>query len=266
MEIVGVLLFIGVLIYLSSYLNNRDNKPVLSDDDAPLQSSKQILSGHIKDNLDWLAPRWELAEKLKQDGDLTNFGDWYYKAITDKQSDHLCERTGIRFDDISRGEASDLIGLFRNPDEDNLLILKFFKINCKGKSQTWVRNEVMRLFLDESNKDRWENRPATPIQKEFYVYLETPVPRGLTYTQADLFYGEAMAQWDDEAEPDRWVYWDTFESIWEDMCDREFRQDVEIKKPSVKKCRAVFDELAGSSKDVSMIDSYDVAERLVEVE
>ena len=72
MEIVGVLLFIGVLLYLSSYLNNRDNKPVLSDDDAPLQSSKQILSGHIKDNLDWLAPRWELAEKLKQDGDLTS--------------------------------------------------------------------------------------------------------------------------------------------------------------------------------------------------
>ena len=235
---------------------------MLSSDEVPLHDSKQILSAHIKGNLDWLAPRWELAERLKQEGDLTSFGGWYYKAITDKQSDHLFERTGIRFNDIDRGEASDLIGLFMNPGEDDLLILKFFKINCKGKSETWVRNEVMRLFLGEGNKERWENRPASAIQKEFYVYLKAPVPRGLTHTQADLFYRETMAEWDDEAQPDRWVYWDTFELIWEDMCDREFRQDVEIQKPSMKKCRAVFDELVGNSKDVSRIDSYDVAERL----
>ena len=73
--------------------------------------------------------------------------DWRQDPATEAQKKRL-KAEGINFpENITKGEASDLIGTTEKPCEDEILILKFFKVPGISKmTQTDAKRKIDELF------------------------------------------------------------------------------------------------------------------------
>lgn len=198
------------------------------------------------DNKEWLEQRW--ATINTDDSSLVE--NWYFDQPTELQLNRLAD-DGLSLNDktLTKGQVSDLIGLFVTPDEDEKEILKFFKIPLKGLNQTRARHQLAVLLQDDEKKQQWENRPAGAIDKEFYRFISKPVPKGLTHTQAMKDQAETDLPEEQENE------WDNFCSVWDELSDKDVREDYEIKKPSLAKFRQAW---AATKEEVE--DSDDLSD------
>ncbi len=129
-------------------------------------------------------------------------GDWRPDLASDAQKKFLIE-LGIPFpEDITKGEASDLIGTKFEPEEECVEVLKFFKVpGISEMSQTDARKAEEAIFLDPVKTERWENRPADREQKAIYRFFKMPVPRGLRHRDAAATISELF---EDDAKVDAW--------------------------------------------------------------
>lgn len=210
----------------------------------------------------WMQPRWGRATQKQHDEDNSEFRPWYYEDPTERQL-KLINDLGLSkmANGVTKGQASDLIGLFERPDSDELEILKFFKISSRGMSQTKARDEIGKLFSSGENRTAWEQRPPTVMQKEFYRFFGLPVPKGLTLYQMQSDIDEKLEEMGDE-EADEWG---DFDCLYDDLIDADSREDYEIKKVSLKVFRDyILGKKAGGVK-VSDLEVSGVAEELVEM-
>jgi len=153
---VVVLMFIGAMRgpSTSSTSNRRGSE---SSDGA---TGKQRI---LKANEPWLKDRWHMASAQKAAGDLRHFPRWYFDEATDRQRAGLVA-DGVRITPgASKGQLSDTIGLFEEPDSEDLEKLKFFGIALKGPmlNQTRARHEVALLDSDPEKQCARLARPAS---------------------------------------------------------------------------------------------------------
>lgn len=205
-----------------------------------------------------------MARTEKAAGNLQSFGTWYFDAPTERQIERLKrERISIHAG-ATKGEVSDVIGLFVEPDDEDLEKLNFFDVKLQGalRNQTRARHEVAKLDSEPKNEMASARRPATAMQKEFYKFIESKPPVGLTYEQAEKAIGEAL-----EVMPEpKSEEWDSFESLVSDFDDRDFRGDVGIRKPTIAEIRKAVDALKVENKERDDVyDPYIVAEKLLEI-
>lgn len=198
----------------------------------------------LDENMPWLRERWEAANEQPED-EPGLVPRWFFDDATERQLQRI-EDDGLKITGgtPSKGQASDIIGLFEPPDEQNLEVLKFFKIPRAGMNQSRARHEVARLLADSSNVEAWKNRPASQTQREMYRFMGWKVPKGLTQKEAQAREHEL----DDSEKLDEWH---AFSSLWDELCDPEMREDYEIKKPSL----ALFREAWSTLRDQGA--SYD---------
>lgn len=254
MTFVEVAVAVGIIAAIVLAERSRQQKAIEREQGGPIASEDV-------ERYEWLDERWGIASDCHERGNLDRFGEWYYHEPTDRQWEALGGKNK-KLKHYSRGQISDLIGLGRRPSESDLEVLRFFKIKGAAKfSETRARHEIDLIFQDENNILAWKERPASPIQKEFYKYVGAPVPKGLTRNEALAFYGETAGSWPDD-DP-RVEYWDMFESVWEEAQDKEAREDCCIdRKPAIGKLRAAFDMAAKEAEDVGDVDLYTVADFL----
>ncbi len=128
--------------------------------------------------------------------------DWRQNPATDAQK-RLLEEEGIKISSsILKGEASDLIGSTVDPDDNQILILKYFKVKGIAKmSQTDARKEIEQIFNDPNNNQKWESRPAGKSQKEIYQFFQIPIPPKLSHKDAEKVINELLQ---DEEKQDAW--------------------------------------------------------------
>jgi hypothetical protein len=179
MELIAVIAFVLFLWWL---FKRSTDKP------EPKNLSRGSKAERVfNENRVWLENRWQ---SIEENTDLVS--SWYFDAPTERQIERLQDQ-GLQLtkNKLTKGQVSDLIGLFEKPEEDELEILKFFKHNTKGYTQTRARHEILALFLKQENKEKWENRPADVLEKEFYRFIGQKVPTGLTKPQAIQFQSEA---------------------------------------------------------------------------
>lgn len=209
------------------------------------------------ENRVWLEERWQLINSSAQ-----NLVDsWYFDKPTEFQIKRL-EKEGLLLKDksLTKGQVSDLIGLYVKPDEHEAEILKFFKIPLKGLHQTKARHQISLLFQDADNKLKWDNRPASAIEKEFYRFIDKPVPKSISHTQA--LKDQQDADLSEEVEDE----WDNFCTVWDDLCDRETREDYDLKKPSLAKFRAAWKKAKAEAESIEdLSDPGLIAEALIEL-
>lgn len=246
MEFLALIAFIIIVIWL--WVRSRSDNPAESGSRA-----EQIFI----DNEAWLKERWQLIDSSTEE-----FVDgWYFDEPTEFQLKRL-EEYGLLLTDksLTKGQVSDLIGLYVKPDEHEAEILKFFKIPLKGLNQTQARHQISLLFQGADNKLQWDNRPASAIEKEFYRLFGKPVPKNLTHLQALKDQNEAELS---EEEDDEWDY---FCSVWEELCDRETREDYELKKPSLAKYRTAWNAAKQEADSIDELsDPGLIAEKLIEL-
>lgn len=212
----------------------------------------------IEENEPWLRDRWRLAKAEQESGALKVFPKWYFDDPTDRQLARL-EAEGINISSgASKGQVSDYIGLFVDPEPDELEMLKFFDVQLKGpmRNQTRARHEIALIEADPEKQRAWRTRPADPLQKEFYRFIGSKPPAGVTFEQAAGKMSETLHTLT-EAQQDEWA---DIENMVEEFDDREFRADVEIRRPSAADVRSAMTALKSEGKDPT--DPYAVADKL----
>lgn len=113
------IVFIGVVIYF--YLKIRSAPS--SRGRAGQQRSSTGTSGA---RAEWLEERWEMAKQQQgRPGGL--FPSWYFDPMTERQANRLDEDGKKYSHNLTKGQASDLIGMGEPADEDDLEVLRFFK-------------------------------------------------------------------------------------------------------------------------------------------
>jgi hypothetical protein len=220
----------------------------------------------ISDNFGWLKERWDRVDKEKESGVLNIVESWYFDDATEKQLAYI-KKLGINIGNIklTKGKASDIIGLHEKPEEGSIEILKFFKIPTKGMSQTKARDEVAKIFADSKKAKLWNERPATQMQKEFFRFYNLKITKGLTSTAASKLINDyQMKHEEDEDKLDEWY---DYEALFEDINDIDTRRDYEIKKVSLALYRQAIKKLKDEGRSLSELigDMDAVIEKIIEV-
>ncbi len=187
--------------------------------------------------LDYVKARWREAEHERDTGALSTFPDWFFDPVTPRQLERLKkDGTAVSGGQLSKGAASDLIGLKEPLEEDDVEVLKFFKVPLRGMSQTLGRYEVKRLLSTAENLAAWESRPAEPMQREYLKFYGLAVPKALTRVDAAkaIAAHQQQSRGKDSVKDEEWS---TFESVASDLMDRETREDYDIKKPTLSSIR-----------------------------
>ncbi len=215
----------------------------------------------LEANEQWLRERWRMADNEKAAGNLQHFPNWFFDEATDRQRNRLAG-DGVKLTrSASKGQHSDVIGLFEEPDSEDLDKLKFFGVTLKGPllNQTRTRHEVAKLDSDPEKRRAWLTRPASAIQKEFYRFIGEKPPAGLTCEQAEARMNDAQETMTDAQQDE----WSALENLIEEFEDRELRSDLEIRKPSPADIRSAMAALKAEGKEFD--DPYEIAEKLLKV-
>lgn len=198
--------------------------------------------------------------KEVEDGKVSVRG-WYHDPVTEAQLNRLKE-DGIKLPGrpITKGQASDLIGLGEPPEPKQLEILKFFKVTgLPLKHQSLAQIEIDRIFSDPEKYEQWKNRPATQLQKEYYRYFGLPIPKGLTASEAESTMSSHELT---EEQQDEWF---SYEDIVDEFQDKDFREVYDLKKPPISVIRQAIAQHTAKGDRLTDLSADDLIDTLLEI-
>jgi hypothetical protein len=219
-------------------------------------------------NEPWLTARWQAASTARRAGIASpDFPDWYFDPITDRQRNRLLE-DGFELDlgTLSKGNASDLIGLLMPPEPEDESVLRFFKSSPLLLNQTRARHEAKRLLADPDCLARWSEQPAHAAQREVLRSYDVKVPKQLSATDADAFIQKTEKELA-ASNPELLARAQAMMSIMNEINDPETRQSYGFKKPPIGVVRDAIRALEeeGRTLDDLAGDIYSVAEKIIEL-
>jgi len=219
------------------------------------------------DNFDWLREIWKKADQEQEERGLKTFPKWFYDEVTPRQIEKLESLEVNVKGEVTKGKASDLIGLFYPIEEEDLAALNFFKVQQKGMNQTKGCYKAKELLSVPENQSKWDNRQASQMQKEFFRFFHIKVPTGLSSKDAKKIIDEKTSiEAEQEEDNIKLEEWDAYESIITELSDRELlRDEFEIKKPSMALIREVVEILVREGHPLSDLNSDEVAEKIQEL-
>ncbi len=229
---------------------------------SPSRKASAQTNSKFDSDPDWLRNRWKLAQAQQQAGLAGIFPEWYFDQITERQLNKLHELgISIKGKKITKGQASDLIGMHEPADEDTLQILTFFKVPTRGMNQTKARHEIALIFDDEVKAQAWKNRRPSQIQKEFFMFFAIKPEKGMTNTEASKLISNHESALAEKEDP-QLDEWEAFQEIIDELSDRDFREDYQIKKPSITLIKNALASLQKEGK--SYRDAADEIEAVIE--
>lgn len=217
----------------------------------------------VQGQIDYLKAQWTAAEKERDSGAVSTFPKWFFDPVTERQLERLKnDGTAVSGGSLTKGAASDLISLQEHLDDNDAEILRFFKVPIKGMNQAIGRYEVKRLLSNAENEAAWKARPAEPMQKEYLKFFGLAVPKGLTTVEAYQLMAAHRKEAPEQDEK-KTAEWESFESIVNDLDDRETREDYAIKKPSLSAIKEAMAALRAKGEDAD--DLQFVVDQLIEM-
>jgi hypothetical protein len=215
----------------------------------------------LDEHMSWLSPRWAAARVEEAAGTTINFPAWYFEDSTERQ--HVkAQSLGLTLSpSASKGQFSDVLGLFEEPTEEALEKLAFFGVKLHGanRNESRVRHELALLDASQDSVQRWAERPASKVQQEFFRFVGAKVPAGLTATGADALIQSQLAQLP-LADADAWA---AFRDVVDEFDDTDFRECAGIRKPTLADLRSAFQTLRTGASAQSFPDADMVAEYLL---
>lgn len=157
------------------------------------------------------------------------FPPWYFDSPSDRQLERMKAEGIMVPPNISKGKASDLIGLTQPIGYNDAKVLTFFKRSTRGVSEAQGRHEAALLLADPVNLTAWEAKPPDTMQREFFRWFGITLPKGMTQDQVSDRIREERERLP-ETELD---YWAIYEDAVSELDDPEVRKDYEIKKVSL---------------------------------
>lgn len=234
------------------------------------KSAQHVPSGNrashpadVRNNIEYLNAQWAAAKEEKQSSAASTFPTWFFDPATERQRERLKnEGTLASGRPLTKGAASDLIGLREPLDDEHAEILKFFKVPLQGLNQTIGRYEVKRLLSSPENVAAWTARPIEPMQKEYMKFFSLPVLASLGAVQAEqeIQAHRKKTSKDDER---KHAEWQSFQDMVNELDDREARADYGIKKPPLSAIALAMGELRAKGEDAD--DVLAVVDQLIKM-
>lgn len=216
---------------------------------------------------DYLRARWSELEAQHRAGMLDSSLTWFMDEATDRQLTRLKDDgSDLRGAKLTKGQASDLIGLDEPIDDDDAEVMRFFKAPLKGTNQTIGRYEAQRLLRDPNNRAAWESRPPGPLQKEYLKFFGVAHSSATTLAEAERLIAQhrRAASTSDAA---KLAEWESFEYIVNEFWDADARDGYDIKKPSLPAIKGAIEALQREGKTLKELEEEPetVAEKLIEM-
>lgn len=130
------------------------------------------------------APEWLLKRWQSQLNGEPGFPEWYQHEPSERQIQAL-KQYGIEIPPkLTKGTASDLIGLKLPADEADIEIAKFFKRNHRNLSQTEGREIARQVSNSAELLNAWNNRPPNALTKAQLKHFGIKITKETTQNQA----------------------------------------------------------------------------------
>lgn len=254
---------IGIYIFRKFSSSNSDSWQTPQKQEQSKPAKKQSKK---TEDLQWLQDRWDLADEHQKTGDTSIFPSWYYDEATDRQLKRLAEEGYNTNQALTKGQASDLIGLNEPPSDGQIEIMKFFKVSLKGMNQTKAEHTINTLLQDKEKADAWANRPPSQLQREEAKFLGIKLPKDTSSPEASKLIAEQWKQLDeDDPKLDEWG---AVEQVIDELSDPDLlKEDYEIKKPRIPLIMTALNELKkeGQSFEKSADEIQTVVDKLLEL-
>ncbi len=270
----GWLAFVALALVVGAFLILRKKPERTRNDESrqrlperATQPASDPRAAQLAGHVELLKAKWTAAEEDRDAGKPSSVPSWFFDPPTERQLERLSrDGLAVRGEGLTKGAASDLIGLSEPVEDGDAEVLRFFKVPLKDMNQTLARYEVARLIADPANMSAWEGRPADAMQKECLRFYGVAVPRGLTVTAAAALITEKEA--DLEAQGSKLAEeWSSFERLVDELSDRETCEDYGIKKPTLAMIRAAVEELRKGGKSLDELETEPelVTDKIIEM-
>lgn len=201
---------------------------------------------------EWLLQRWQAHA-----GGEAGFPDWHDDKPSQGQIDKLKEYDVTPTKRLTKGAASDIIGLHYPADEDDIELAKFFKRNRRNLCQTEGREIARQVSNAPDMLSAWQNRPPNALEKAMLKHYGLKITKDTTRTQALTQLEDAETT---QQQRDAWAH---IEDAYTEFADPDTRIDYDIKKPTPNQVATATKAVIAKGEDP---DDFDlIAEALTEL-
>lgn len=245
---IGVLVILAVVAFLSlSHSPPKKTGKTGEPREPRRQASKAVtelndtfkeIREYYEQEIAWLKPIWAERSRSKTAGEPQD-PSWWWDEPSEAQLKRLGEGVGalrsagmdFGFSPLTKGAASDLIGIGIDIDDDDKELLTFFKVEPAPKNQTRARYILRDLMKDPENQKAWESRPASREQIAVLKILGVEKTKALSAPQALRLRDDTIEQLNEEGDTKAQEV-EAYESLIQKFTDKEECRERYLKKPS----------------------------------
>jgi hypothetical protein len=205
-SLVIVLALVGLYLIHKSRQTNKDSRRKINVDDFQEQIEQALSLPH------------------------ESGASWQNEPATDLLQRELEER-GIYLQNLTKGQAMNVLGLFSPPDGRQVDILKHFNIPYSYKmNQTMAYYLIRELFSDPVKVEEWKNRPPTTTVRQGLLFMHGNLVSGLSHVEA-----QAMLDQMGMMNPQRYQEWKQIDRLFLETNNPEVRAKYKVRKITWKR-------------------------------
>ncbi|MEW8508034.1 MAG: hypothetical protein AB2598_15155 [Candidatus Thiodiazotropha sp.] len=165
--------------------------------------------------------------------------DWQNEPATESMLQELADR-GICLDQqLTKGQAMNILGLFSPPDGRQVDILKHFNIPYSFKmNQTMAYYLIRELFKDPAKVEEWNNRPPTTTVRQGLLFMEGKLSSGMSHVEAQSRLDQLGME-----NPPRYREWKQIDRLFLETNNPEIRAKFQVRKITWKRFFDSYDAL-----------------------
>ena len=165
---------------------------------------------------------------------------------------------------LVRNQAMDLLMLAKSPETEDCELLEFFKVYVEEPNALVVSFQASVFRRDAQAMQKWNERPATALQKEALRYFQGKVGRNVTAESAKATLLSIERGLYQSGQVNNWNTWLRFSETWKQLQAKDVCMHYDIKKPAPTKIREAIQSLLDENV-AEWTDKDVVVQRLVEL-
>ncbi|MEJ2454656.1 MAG: hypothetical protein P8103_10935 [Candidatus Thiodiazotropha sp.] len=181
---------------------------------------------------------------------------WQNEPATEALMRELDEKGIYLQEQLTKGQAMNVLGLFSPPDGRQVDILKHFNIPYSYKmNQTMAHYLIRELFNDPKKVAEWNNRPPTTTVRQGLLFMQGRLVSGLSHVEAQKLLDKLGME-----DPERYQEWKQIDRLFLETNNPETRIKYKVRKITWKR---FFDSYA-AIKDAGILPRAMSGEHIIE--
>jgi hypothetical protein len=218
-----------------------------------LRQTKSPPKKSNKINMDNFQEQIETALSLPRDSE----DDWQNEPATESMLQELADRGIWLNQQLTKGQAMNILGLFTPPDGRQVDILKHFNIPYSFKmNQTMAYYLIRELFKDPAKVTEWHNRPPTTTVRQGLLFMQGRLISGMTHVEAQSRLDKLGMQ-----DAQKYREWKQIDRLFLETNNPEVRAKFQVRKVTWKRFFESYDAAKASGIDPREMSGEQIIEQ-----